>query len=297
MCNVWRISKKEKELDSEDWNGVVDQLIQAFSVHSFRLVGGEPFLHPGFREVVHHIKARGCRLEIVSNGTLINEEIARFLVSENVDRVRLSVDGLQEIHDFYRGKGAFSKTMEGLRLLNREIEIQSSHAPKIAIQSIISRVNYKDIGKLAHLSKQLHVQFNCHYMAGEIESLERFQDPGFLENARRSSILTLAERENFEKRVLSPSLLDRIVHILTNTIRAFPIWLDCPRVANHFLIDPWGCVFPCEYLYEYCYGNCKDKSVEEIWQSQKRTILRQRIRKGNLRQCLECGRRTSWPPV
>jgi radical SAM protein with 4Fe4S-binding SPASM domain len=297
MCNVWRIAGKGKELDSEDWNVIVDHLIQAFSVQSFRLVGGEPFLYHGFREVVHHIKARGCRLEIVTNGTLINEQIARFLVSENVDRVRVSVDGLQEIDDFYRGKGAFSETMKGIQELMHEIKMRSSPAPKIAIQSFVSRVNYKEIGKLQNLSRQLGAEFNYHYLAGKIGDFERYRDPGFPENASRASTLTSPEKENFEKRGVSLPLRDRIVRMLVLRIRDFPIWLDCPRIANHFLVDPWGYVFPCENLYEHCYGNCKDESVEEIWRSRSRTILRQHIRRGNLQLCHECVRRRFWPPI
>jgi radical SAM protein with 4Fe4S-binding SPASM domain len=298
MCNVWKIERKEKELNFDDWSCIVDQLVRAFSVRFFRLVGGEPFLHPAFREVVHYIKAKGCRLDIISNGTLIDEEMARFLVSERVDRVRISIDGLEEIDDFYRGKGAFSKTMKAIQALTHEIRNQSANAPKIAVTSFISRVNHKEIDKLRNLSKQFRAEFNYHYLAGNIGDTRRFKDPGFPENTKKASTMTLSEREGFEERALSLfSLPERINRLLVSKVSSFPIWHDCPRIANHFLIDPWGYIFPCEHLYKYCYGNCKDESVERIWRSRKRAILRQHVRRGKLQACHECGRRMFWPPV
>lgn len=298
MCNVWRISRKEKELPIEGWIDIIDQLVKVFSLKFFRLVGGEPLVSDIFREVVHHIKSIGCRLDLVTNGTLIDEGIAEFLVSEHVDRIRISINGLKETDEFYRGKGVFSRTMRGIQILTDRIETHAANAPIIAVQSFVSRVNYKEIRELLNLSRRLRVLFSYHYLAGDIKGEKRSKDPGFPGKPDEQTVMTFSEKRAFEKRLLhNLSFPERVVRMLMPAIHAIPVGRDCPRVSNHFLIDPWGYVFPCENLYEYGYGNCRTESVKEIWESPNRRILRQHVRKGDLQACHDCGRLVFWPPV
>ncbi len=94
--------------------------------------GGEPFLNFDLiKRTVEYIEsayesevaAMGSklRLAIVSNGTMINEEIARFIgAHENLD-IAISIDGPKEIHDVQRvcvdGCGSFNQAINGVKLL------------------------------------------------------------------------------------------------------------------------------------------------------------------------------------
>jgi uncharacterized protein len=96
--------------------------------HHIVLYGGEPLLN--FENVeysITYLKDRysqkpGIKLDIdlVTNGTLITESIAKFLY-ENRINVTVSVDGVQETHDLARvytsGKGTFNDTLKGYNLL------------------------------------------------------------------------------------------------------------------------------------------------------------------------------------
>jgi radical SAM protein with 4Fe4S-binding SPASM domain len=299
MCNAWKIARSEKEMSLADWKNTVDGLIQAFSVRLFRIVGGEPFVYPGFKELIHHIKTRGCALTVVSNGTLIDRDMARFLVSEQVDRIRISVDGLQEIDDFYRGNGAFVRTIRGVHALLQEKKLLSISSPVIEIHPFVSKVNLGEMDKLLCLSKRLSAEFKFHYLRGAItEEAPRTKDPGFPFDSRKASVLSMQEKMDFEKRLsIFLPWQERFLHALYSRIRKLPVWIDCPRIAYHFLIDPWGYVFPCEHLYNYSYGNCRDENVEEIWTAQKRALLTHQIKKGNLQMCNLCGHRKFSPPT
>lgn len=299
MCNVWKIRKKEKQLSLIDWRKIVDQLVKTYSVRRFRLVGGEPFVSNDIRELIHHIKSKGLRLEIVTNGTLITKEIASFLISEHVERIRISIDGLKEIDEFYRGKNSFSETMKGINILMYEIKDRQVQAPKLSITPFVSKVNYRDIDALQNIANQNKIDFGYFYLRGETEANDkRIKDPGFPEKPEYPSIITAREKRAFEKRILSHlSWQKRTVHALISKVKNFPIWRDCPRIASHLIIDPWGYIFPCENLYEYPYGNCMESSIKEIWESRNRTILRQNVRRGSLQACLECGHRVFWPSM
>lgn len=87
---------------------------------SVKLTGGEPVLHPRFREIVDLIEAEGIDMIMETNGTLIDEKTARFLKSKkHFSFVSVSLDGAKAAsHDKLRGvKGSYKKAIAGIRAL------------------------------------------------------------------------------------------------------------------------------------------------------------------------------------
>ncbi len=62
-----------------------------------RLIEGEPFVHPGFREILVKIKRKlpGTEIRITTNGTLLDRETVDFLASLGGVAVRLSLNSSQ----------------------------------------------------------------------------------------------------------------------------------------------------------------------------------------------------------
>src|SRR5512147_861003 len=54
---------------------------------------GEPLLHPRTLDWIAQAKAIGCKVEMISNGTLLNEDNARALVANGLDNLWISIDG------------------------------------------------------------------------------------------------------------------------------------------------------------------------------------------------------------
>ena len=56
------------------------------------LVGeGEPLLHPRVCDIVSAFKTAGCRVQVFTNGTLIDEGLARALIESGLDILRVSL--------------------------------------------------------------------------------------------------------------------------------------------------------------------------------------------------------------
>jgi len=53
---------------------------------------GEPLMHQLWKNVVKELKNAYKRVTITTNGTLINREVAEFLVDQRVDEVYISVE-------------------------------------------------------------------------------------------------------------------------------------------------------------------------------------------------------------
>ena len=58
---------------------------------------GEPLVHPEFLACVRLARERGLRIEIITNGTLLDAALARELVALGVSQVTVSLDGGDEV--------------------------------------------------------------------------------------------------------------------------------------------------------------------------------------------------------
>ena len=88
--------------------------------------GGEPLLYmPLIREIVHIVKKhpislnREVNFQIVTNGTLITEEVLETVIEERIS-LGISCDGLPEIQDknrkYRNGKGSSMEVEQGIKL-------------------------------------------------------------------------------------------------------------------------------------------------------------------------------------
>ena len=65
--------------------------------------GGEPLMRPDLPELAEYAVAKGMRAVISTNGTLITREKARIFKEIGLSYVGISLDGLEEVNDRFRG--------------------------------------------------------------------------------------------------------------------------------------------------------------------------------------------------
>jgi uncharacterized protein len=112
---------------------------------AFGFYGGEPFLNFGLiKTLVPYIKekmrGKEYSLHITTNGTLLNEEIIKFLALHKVS-LMISLDGPKEVHDLNRcygsGKGSYDQVMKNIELAK---EIAPEYvAKKIMFSSVFTK--------------------------------------------------------------------------------------------------------------------------------------------------------------
>ena len=88
---------------------------------SVKLTGGEPLLHPHFRDIAAGLTALDLSLNMETNGTLLTPELARWLKnSTKIGFVSVSLDDCEpDAHDAFRGvRGAFDAAVRGLDCLS-----------------------------------------------------------------------------------------------------------------------------------------------------------------------------------
>ncbi len=144
------------ELTTAEGKALIDDLA-AFSCPVILFSGGEPLMRPDLPELVRHAANRGVRAVISTNGTLITGDFARTFKEFGLSYVGVSLDGLRETHDRFRGvAGAYDKALAGIRTCLAE-------GIKVGIRFTINRRNTADIPAIFDLIEEEGIPRACFY--------------------------------------------------------------------------------------------------------------------------------------
>jgi MoaA/NifB/PqqE/SkfB family radical SAM enzyme len=153
MCNYWR-QERHNALSPELLRTTTDELAE-LGCGKVHLSGGEPLLREDLFELIEYMAAKGMRVNLTTNGTLLTREKAERLAASGVKNISVSLDSPEaRIHDHIRGKGAWKRTVKGLRNLRRATR-KARTKTKIRLNTVISRTNYESLAALPELAYEL----------------------------------------------------------------------------------------------------------------------------------------------
>lgn len=85
-----------QEISTDQWISLIDEACDAGMMYA-TLTGGECLLYPGFKDVYEHLSSRGILITVLTNGTLLDEEIIAWMAARTPRRVQISVYGSSPI--------------------------------------------------------------------------------------------------------------------------------------------------------------------------------------------------------
>jgi len=144
------------ELSTEEGGALLEDLAR-FGSPVILFSGGEPLLRKDLPDLARLATDRGMRAVISTNGTLITRELARKLKKIGLSYVGVSLDGMEETNDRFRGvKGSFQAALQGIRNC-REAGI------KVGLRFTINRRNAQDIPGIFDLLEEENIPRVCFY--------------------------------------------------------------------------------------------------------------------------------------
>lgn len=147
---------RSRELSTEEGKALLDDLAR-FGVPVVLFSGGEPLLRSDLEILAHHAVQRGMRAVISTNGTLITRERARALKDIGLSYVGVSLDGMEEVNDRFRGKsGAFKAAMEGIAHC-QEVGL------KVGLRFTMNRMNSSQVPRIFDLLEAQEIPRVCFY--------------------------------------------------------------------------------------------------------------------------------------
>ncbi len=140
---------KNAVLSFERISRLIDNLAQLGTREIFLSGAGEPFLHPEVFRIIEAIKAKGLKLNIITNFSLINRRNAEKLVDLKVDMITASIWGGDE--DTYikthPGKSAndFAAIRNNIKTLSQIKNKNNVFFPHVKIFNVICNLNCNNI--------------------------------------------------------------------------------------------------------------------------------------------------------
>lgn len=115
QCEHCYVDKLGTHMDLNTFREIVDQFYRIGGL-KVMLSGGEPLIHPKIEDILKTAASYGLRVELLTNGAMINQRYAE-LIKKYVDDVQISIDGIRG-HDLLRGEGSLEKTLKGIEYLD-----------------------------------------------------------------------------------------------------------------------------------------------------------------------------------
>lgn len=240
-CNL-SFSKKEREMTIEDLKDISRQADE-LGLAQFNISGGEPLAFDNLDEIIEAINPEKFHISMSSNGLLLNKEKAEHLKKIGLDKIRISLDSIdeEEYLKTRKQKGTHSKAIDAL-FIAKEAGIQT------AIQTVVS-----------HQSCQ----------TDQTERLAKFAN----ENKFNLDVLiarAIGRWEGKEEVLIDRDDADYLVNLRNKYPvvhrDVFPTYNQnrgCGTVKNNLHITKYGDVLPCVFIH-ISIGNIFEEPLKDI---------------------------------
>ncbi len=146
----------ENELSTQEGKKLLDDLSE-FKVPVVLFSGGEPLVRKDLPELAEYAVQKGMRAVISTNGTMITPNMARILKEIGLSYVGISIDGMEEINDRFRGvKNAFKSAVNGIR------NCQDAGI-KVGLRFTINKFNVDEIPSIFDMLEEMDIPRVCFY--------------------------------------------------------------------------------------------------------------------------------------
>ena len=292
----WDSAKACKELTVDEWLGVIDQLDEYARESGCRpsvmIWGGEAALSPAFVPVVRRLAASGYRLGMVTNGTLLERDAE--LIRSSFEKLYLSIDGDEELHDEIRGRGVYRKAAENLRLLKE-------NGPKRVIMTVLTPAVAERLPEILEAFSALEpdeviLQERIFLEPGEVRQYREWMKSSFQAEAANIGAWLGTEEDTRERSRLRESCQAKLHGLsLPYTLTYLP---HLPARAQPFCRSPFrhlhitwnGQTSFCTDFTDFSCGSVRETPVARLFTNARADAFRREVLKG---RCVTCGH-CSW---
>lgn len=278
------------ELSTQEAKGIIDAL-SAMKVFNIAFSGGEPLLRPDIFELLEYASEKRIGIDLLTNGGLITEEVIDRLEKTNIFNVQVSVDGIEDTHDSFRGqKGSYKRALNAIDLLLR-------NKYNVAINSVVTKQNMNEIPKIIDQAVSLGVK--------------GYKTTLFMPAGRGKS--------NLEKLLLSPqdvksftlTMIEKKKEVsdkINIGVETDYPWLSdpnhregcskfdeerssnvgCTAGSTSLYITSDGKIAPCPFLRKIIAGDTRKDLIPQIWGSSAFNIFRNMKRSDLKGKCHDC---------
>ncbi len=243
--------------------------------------GGEPLMRNDVLDIMGAVKGLGMEGVLTTNGTLLDESVARALVDMKWDVAMFSVDApTPEAYGMIRGSPhMFERVVASMNELTRVKRLRGAVKPLLHIHCVVTNLNYElleDMVDFAHGAGAQILTFDKYYPEDPSLVLREREIRVMLERLKRAAV----KAEKY-------GLLVNVKEFLS-LYRRPPRGVICYRPWLSADINYNGDVVPCCYSEEVM-GSIRFRSFRDVWNGEKYNQLRKTFREGKFPDfCKDC---------
>ncbi len=273
----------DNELTTEEALKFIDDLAD-FKVPVILFSGGEPLIREDFFTLAAHAREKGIRATLSTNGTLITPEIAQKIKDHGIGYVGISIDGVREVNDAFRGvEGAYDRALEGIRNCR-------AVGQRVGLRFTINKANYEYVNDILDMLEYEDIDRVCFYHLVYSGRGEAIKHDDLTAEETRKVVDLIADRViDFDKKGLKKEVL-----LVDNHADGPYLYLkyretDPERAAIIYKllsinggnrsgiafsnVDNEGNVHPDQFTQHHFLGNVRERSFKDIWCDTSNPIL------------------------
>ncbi len=248
--------------------------IDSLRVMKLTLTGGEPTMRKDFEVILEKATSVVPRLGLSTNGSKSAHKYLDSIINY-VGVVKVSIDGMEDVHDYIRGrKNSFKEAITFIQALNGK---------EVRIQSTLMKQNLESILEFILFANELHIK---RLTIVPLAPIGRARRNDMISSQEYYEFITKAiERRQDINYELEIRPLFSLSGKLSNIKNIIGEKYKCEALITSIDILPDLSVIPCSFFHKKI-GNLYSQTIREVWQSDKAREVRGLI---NYRpQCLNC---------
>lgn len=274
-CEYWRLKHYVQEMSIEEWQSALKSIKDFVGTFSINFSGGEPFIKPGFIDLLAWCNSNGIAAGVTTNGSALTLRNVEKVVSANPFNVNISVDAPNaDVHDYLRGyPGLFDKLSTGIRFLLAERDRQGKQFP-INIKPTVNSKNFRLMPELVEWAMSIGV--SC----VQLQPMDRWtpetydelwiEEPELPELERVIEQLIKMQRNGAP--ILTPAAILRLFPDSFRGKKAPEEVMPCRVGLRDFFIRANGQVEVCVHYPPI--GNIREQSARDLWYGSKAQEIR-----------------------
>ncbi len=268
-------SARGRELSYDEHCRLLDELADAGCLWLL-YTGGEIFARRDFLDIYTYAKKKGFLITLFTNGTLVTERVADYLVKWRPFAIEITLYGYtKETYERLTGiPGSFEKCLRGIRVL-------VERGLPLALKTVAVSTNLHEIPDMQRFAEEeLGVKFKFDSMINP--RVDCSQSPLEVRLTPEESVaLDLADPKRSDEWI---KFADHVRGALEETPPADTVY-QCGGGINSFAVDPYGGMSICVLSEAHKY-NIRAGSFREGWDD---FLLRQRSKKiTRPTKCVSC---------
>ncbi len=288
------------EMDTASGKAFIRDLAD-FSVPVILFSGGEPLLRGDLFELAGFAREQGIRVALSTNGTLIDEAVAGRIRDTGFAEVGISLDGLEDTNDRFRGKrGAYRAAIAGIRNC-------VGLGLRVSLRLTITRYNHREIPAIFQLVADEGIDRVCFYHLAYAGRGSKLYKEDISPSQTRSVVDVICEHTmNLYKHGLPKEILTVANHADGVYLYLKTRERDVQRSAEVLdllganggnnsgikigAVDDTGNVHPDQFWWHYTLGNVRQQKFGDIWTNTSEPLLqglrkRKELLKGRCARC------------